>query len=122
MPKKDFQKEMSNLMNQLKSNLQRLGKDAGVVAKKGEKELVKASSIGRLQIDIMGLNLQKEKLYYDMGKKTASVRSSTQGSDEVLKPYLQKLRKIEIDVRTKKREISRVKKAGSNSKKGKKSE
>ncbi len=110
--KKDFQEEMNKLMGQLKQNLKKFGKDAGIFAKKGEKGLVKASKIGRLQLDIISFNMQKEKLYYDMGKKIASLRSSKEISTAVIKPYLQKIRKIETRVRNRKRAMSRVKKEG----------
>ena len=113
MAKKDFQKEMSKLMVQMKKNLKKFGKDASVFAKKGEKELVKASKIGRLQIDIVSLNLQKEKIYRDMGKKVASLRSSKGLNGNVVKIYLQKLRKIEVSIRNRKREISMIKKGES---------
>ncbi len=108
--KKDFQKEINKLMGQFKQNLKKFGKDASIFAKKGEKGLVKASKIGRLQLDIISFNMQKEKLYYDIGKRIASLRGDKEISVGVIKPYLQKIRKIETRVRNRKREISRVKK------------
>ncbi len=110
MPKRDFQKEMSKLMDQLKINFQRFSKDAGVIAKKGEKEIVRASKVGRVQLDMMGLNLQKEKLYYDIGKKVATLKNKEGKLDnlDIVDPYFQKLRKIEVDMRGKKKEIARV--------------
>ena len=110
MAKNDFQKEMSKLMGQVKVGLKRFGKDAGIFAKKGEKELVKASKIGKFQLEIVNLNLQKEKIYYDIGKKIASLRSSKKLSRDSIKSYLDRLRKIETEVRGKKREMSEVKK------------
>jgi len=113
MSKSEFQNEMSKLMGQLKGNLQKLSKDAGVFAKKGEKELVRASKIGKIQLDIMGLNVQKEKIYYDMGKKIASIRGKNGDANAILKSYSQKLRKIELEARNKKREIAAIKKGQS---------
>ncbi|MFH1790852.1 MAG: hypothetical protein ABH885_02575 [Candidatus Omnitrophota bacterium] len=110
MAKKELQKEMAGLIEQLKVNLQRISKDAGILAKKGEKELVKASKIGKLQLDITGLNLQKEKLYYELGKKMAASLSKCDKADPELKPFLEKLRGIETDARKKKREMAQVRK------------
>lgn len=110
MAKKGLKKDVNKLLIQLRKNLKRFSKDAGVFAKKGEKELIRASKIGRVQLDIVNLNIQKEKLYYDMGKKIASLRSSKNISEDLLRPYLQKLRKIETSVRNKKREIAAIKK------------
>ena len=39
------------------------------MAHRSEKEIVKASKTGRIQLDIVGLKMQMEKLYYDIGKK-----------------------------------------------------
>ena len=110
MVKKNFHKEMSSLIGQIKVNLKKISKDAGIFAKKGEKELVKASKIGKFQLEIVNLNLQKEKIYYDIGKKIASLRSSKKLSRDSIKSYLDRLRKIETEVRGKKREMSEVKK------------
>jgi len=110
MPKKDYHKEMNKLMGQVKVNFQKFGKNAEVVAKKGEKELVRASKIGKLQLDIMGMNIQKEKVYYEMGKKIASMRGKETDVQGIIEPYLKELRKIESESRNRKREISQVKK------------
>jgi len=114
MAKKDFHKEMNKVMNELKANFKRFGKDATIIARKGEKEIVKASKIGRVQLDIMSLNVQKEKIYYEMGKRIASIRKEKEKIKELIKPYLEKLRRIETSIRSKKRVISGIKKEASN--------
>jgi hypothetical protein len=106
--KKDFHEEMGKLVEQVKKNFHKLSKDAGQIAKKGETEIVKASSIGKMQLDIMGVNMQKEKLYYEIGKAIATSRSTN--VEKVLEPYMKTLRKLETEVRKKKQEISNVKK------------
>jgi len=107
--KKDLEKNMTKVIEQLKVNLKKFGKDAGIIAKKGEKEIIRASKLGRLQLDIINFNLQKEKVYYDLGKKVASLRSKGIGQG-VLKPYMEKIRKIEKETRKRKQGISQVKK------------
>jgi len=115
--KSDFQKEAAKFLDQLKENLKKFSKEAGIFAKKGEKEIVKASKIGRIQIDIASLNIQKEKLYYDLGKKIASLRGSGKEiSQEAIEPFMQKLRNIELEARNRKRDISRVRKEESGKK------
>ncbi len=105
MDKKDFQKEMNNLMDQLKVNWEKVHKNAAVFAKKGERGLVKASNIGKLQMEIMGINLQKEKIYYDLGKKVAGLKSKNGDIMAALKPYWEKLAKMDREIKTKNREI-----------------
>ena len=61
-------------------------------------------------MDIMGLNLKKEKIYYELGKKIASLRGKNEDVSAVIQPYLEELRTIEGDGRTKKREIGSIKK------------
>ncbi|MFH1381155.1 MAG: hypothetical protein ABIH57_03180, partial [Candidatus Omnitrophota bacterium] len=77
-------------------------------AKKSEKEIVKASKKGKIQLDIMGLNMQKEKLFYDLGKKVISLNAKKKLEIPELESFLKKLRKIETDARSKKRELSGV--------------
>jgi len=108
MSKKDFHNEMSKLMDQVKEKMHKFGKDASVLAKKGEKEIVKASQIGKLELDIMGLNIHKEKLYYDMGKKIAELKG--EGLTDAVKPFIKELEKIETDAHAKRIEIQAISK------------
>ena len=96
MAKKDFQKEVGKLMDQMKVHFEKFSKDASVFAKKSEKEIVKASKIGRLQVDIVGMNMQKEKIYYELGKKIIAQRSKKGVEiDKICSPFFQKYRKLE---------------------------
>ncbi|MDD4203106.1 MAG: hypothetical protein PHQ52_06535 [Candidatus Omnitrophica bacterium] len=106
--KKDFHVDMSKLVEQVKKNFHKLTSDAGTLAKQGEKELVKASSIGKLQLDIMGINMQKEKLYYEIGKAIATSRK--ENMEKTLEPFMKKIRAFETEIRKKKQEISNIKK------------
>ena len=108
--KKDVHVDMSKILEQVKVNFHKLSKDAGKMAKQGEKELVKASSIGKVQLEIMSLNMKKEKLYYEIGKAIATTRSASKDLAKVLTPFMKKLRVIETDVRKLKQEISDIKK------------
>jgi len=104
--KKDIQKDFANFLDQTKDGFRRLGKDLGVFAKKSEKEIVKASKAGKIQLDIMNLAMQKEKLYYDIGKKVVSIKTKKKLDISELAPHWNRLRKIHSATRAKKKELS----------------
>jgi len=109
--KGDLQKDLAKMLGQAKVKFKKFGKELNVLAKKSEKEIVKASKSGKIQIDIMSLAVQKEKLYYDIGKKTASLKAKKKIGIRDLEPYWERMRKIERSVRNKKKELSDFRKA-----------
>ena len=104
--KAELQKDLTRLLGQARVGIKKFGKELNIFAKKSEKEIVKASRSGKIQLDIMGLAMQKEKLYYDIGKKTASLNSKKKLGIAALDSYWKRLRKLEGDTRKKKRELS----------------
>ncbi|MFC1576701.1 hypothetical protein ACFL3J_03410 [Candidatus Omnitrophota bacterium] len=109
--KKDMQEEFNKFLDQAKVKFHKFGEEMGVLAKKGEKEIVKASKAGKIQLDIMGLSMQKEKLYYDIGKKAAELKAKGKLDVPELESYLKKLHKLESGTQRKKKELSKVGKA-----------
>jgi len=108
--KHDLQKDFHNFLEQSRQRFGEFSKELGVLAKRGEKEVVKASRIGKLQLDIVSLNMQKEKLYYEIGKKVASLNARKKVGITELEPYWKRMRKIETDRRKRKQELSSVQK------------
>ena len=104
--KYNLQKESAKLLEQTKEKFRKFGKELSILAKKSEKEIVKASKAGKMQLDIMSLNVQKEKLYYDIGKKVTSLNAKKKLKISELESYWKKMRKLEADARKKKRELS----------------
>lgn len=110
--KRDFHKEFNNFLEQAKEGFKKLGKEVSVIAKKSEQEITKASKKGKIQLDIVGINMQKEKLYYDIGKKAVSLNSKKSLGIPALDSYFNKIRSLESGARKKKREFSMVKNSG----------
>jgi len=104
--KKDIQRDFAKFLDQTKDGFRRFGKDLGALAKKSEKEIVKVSKAGKIQFDIMNLAMQKEKLYYDIGKKVASIKAKKKLDIPELASHWMRLRKIQSGTRTKKKELS----------------
>ena len=106
--KANLQKDVTKFMDYAKEKFKKFGEEVSVLAKKSEKEIVKASKRGKIQVDIIGLNVQKEKVYYDIGKRVSSLNAKKKLNIAELKPYWDKIRKIELKTRKKKRELSSV--------------
>ncbi|MGB2705297.1 MAG: hypothetical protein WBC74_00325 [Candidatus Omnitrophota bacterium] len=104
--KADIQKDFTKFLDQTKDGFRKFGKELSVLAKKSEKEIVKVSKAGKIQFDIMNLTMQKEKLYYDIGKKIVSLSAKKKSDIPELAPFWNKLRKLESGARKKKRELS----------------
>jgi len=69
----DFKKEWEKT----KKQLQKFSKEASVIARKGEKELVHFSKLGKLHVDSTAINLKLERLYYLIGKEYVKLKTST---------------------------------------------
>ncbi|MCQ9206806.1 MAG: hypothetical protein NG740_02860 [Omnitrophica bacterium] len=107
--KEDRQKELNRLLDQAKDGFRKFGKELGVLAKKSEKGLAKVSKSGKIQLDIMGLNVQKEKLFYDIGKKVADLNTKKDLGLAELESYWRKMDKIHKEVESKRKALSSVK-------------
>lgn len=106
--KANLQKDFTKFLDYAKEKFKKLGKEASILAKKGEKEIIKASKTGKIQVDIMGLSVQKEKIYYDIGKRVASLNAKKKLNITELEPYWKKIRAIRLKAGKKKRELSAV--------------
>jgi len=108
--KHDAQKEFGKFMEQAKAGFKKFGEEISVLARKSEKEIVKVSKAGKIQLDIVALNMQKEKLYYDIGKKVVAMKEKDALDIPALEPYWKSVQKIEMNTRKKKKELSGVNK------------
>lgn len=100
--KKDRKKEFNQMLDQAKGRFKKFGEELGVLAKKSEKEIRKASKVGKLQLDIMSLGVQREKLYYDIGKRVVSLNAKKSLAIPELDSYWKKLESLDKGSRKKK--------------------
>ncbi|MBU0467948.1 MAG: hypothetical protein KKF78_10510 [Candidatus Omnitrophica bacterium] len=77
-----------------KKQLVQFSKEALEVAKKGEQELIKLSKRSKLHVDSTAISLQKEKLYYFIGKEYVKTNDTTPKSTK-LKKLVAELRAAE---------------------------
>ena len=69
-----------------KEQLLKFGKEASVLVKKGEVELVKLTKQSKIHLDATTASLKKEKLYYQIGKEYVKLKDPTAPS-----PFLKQL-------------------------------
>ena len=100
--------------------LKKFGDEVGDAAKKGEEGVVKMSKLLKLQIDVMGLTVQKEKLYHELGKEVAEKLMKGQTEITGLEKYKKRLDKIMVQGEKAKKTISKVKKSPAKKKATKK--
>jgi len=106
MPKQyDFKKEWEKT----KTQLIKFSKEAAVIAKKGEKELVKFSRKGKLHVDATSISLKKEHLYYLIGKEYVRGEGSDQPTAKLTK-LVGELKKADKEQQTLKRRLKVEKK------------
>jgi hypothetical protein len=90
----NFQKEWEKT----KSQLMKFSEQAVILAKKGEKEVVKLSRRGKLHIDSSAATLKKDRLFFLIGREY--VKSKCPGEHSAaMKKHLAELHKINAELR-----------------------
>ena len=64
----DLQKKVDVMWKKIRKDLDGVWKDTSVLIDKGEKFLKDTSKKGQQELEVVSLSLQREKLYYDLGK------------------------------------------------------
>ena len=103
--KEERKQEFDKVMDKAKINFKKFSNELGVLAKKSERGILKASKTGKIQLDIMSLNVQKEKLYYDIGKKISGINAKKNVDIPELEPLWKRMSKIEDDAEKKKEQL-----------------
>ena len=106
--KRNTQDDLNKFFAKAKKNLQRLGKETRVWMKKGETELSRLSKIGRLEIDVVTLRMEKEKLFKDIGKRVVERGLAEEINDSTVKGMSGKVNAIVKESKKKKAEISKI--------------
>ena len=109
--KLDVSKEVTKIWQEAKNNLKELGQRTLKLAQKGEKEVVRASRIGRHQLDIVSLNLKKENLFRQVGKRAYEMNlKKGEVAGEKLASLFAQINKINQQIRGKKGKIGKLRK------------
>lgn len=73
MAKNQMKERMEKMWGKTRKDLDRAITDADKIMKKGEKYFSDISGKGKDNLDILVLTLQREKLYYELGKEVAQL-------------------------------------------------
>ncbi len=101
-------KDMSNVMDKYGPMLKKFGDEVGEVAKKGEEGVIKMSKFVKIQLDMLGMSLQREKLYYEIGKEVSAKLLKDDNDFSGLEKYKKQLSKIKADNEKMKKTMERV--------------
>lgn len=107
----DIHKEVGKIWQEAKDNLKSLGQKTIRLAQKGEKEVVRASRIGKLQLDIVSINLKRENLFRQAGKKVYEMHSKNKQIESTkLTSIFNQIGKLNHQIKSKKAQIAKLKK------------
>lgn len=102
MESNDVKKAMDQLWKKVKDDFDGLLKDSSVLIKKGEGFLKDVSQKGQTELEIVSLSLQREKLYYELGKIEGSIPKKRNAAKKKA-AALAKIKKIDERIRKLKR-------------------
>ena len=103
MESKDMQKKMEDLWKKMGKDFDELLRQSSNLVKKGEVFLKDTSKKGQIELEVISLSLQKEKLYYELGK--------TMGATPKKKDYLKKKTKIMNQIKVIDKKVKVLKRA-----------
>jgi len=83
MPKqeREFQKEVKKIWGTTQARLKVLGREAALLARKGEQQMARAARIGRIQIDVLSIKRKRDIVHQEIGRLI--VELSRQKKDEI---------------------------------------
>ena len=105
---KDIQGRLNEAFKKTGAYLETMGKEAKVLAKRGENEFVKVSKMGKAQIEILSLSIKKEQLYRQIGKRVWELSTKGKLTTEKLDSFCKDLAEINKKVRSKKKTIDKT--------------
>ena len=111
MAKKKLETKHNDILNKYNPMLKKIGEEAAKLAKKSEEGVKSISQMAKIQMDILASQIQKEKIYYDIGKEVAE-KIMGKGLDVAsLDKYKKRLSALEKQAEKKKKEIGKIKKS-----------
>ena len=106
--KANTQEELKKFFEKAKKNLNKLGRETKVWMKKGEAELSRLSKIGKLELDVVNLNIQKDKLLKSIGRRLVERGLADEINDSTVKNMSSKVNEIMEESKKKRTEISKI--------------
>ena len=99
MKKKTFEQQMAGLWKVAKKDWNRISKDTVTFIKKGEAYIKDRSEEGKKALAIMALSLQREKLYYELGKAVAKAPKKRKMTSKKVSSLLSQIKKANRNIK-----------------------
>ena len=103
MKKEDLKKKIDKMWKASKKDMEKVMKNAEILAKKGEIYMKDKSAKGKVQLEIASLALQREKLYYELGKTLAKTVKTKWTADKKVLQIATKIKIINLKIVNKKK-------------------
>ncbi|MGB2600524.1 MAG: hypothetical protein WBD00_02305 [Candidatus Omnitrophota bacterium] len=100
--------DLSKLMKQYEPVVKKAGEQISKAIKAAEKDVARMYRVAETHVEIQMKNIQKEKLYYDIGKEVACKIMKGGISEEDIEKFRKKINKIDSESAKKKKQLSRV--------------
>jgi chaperonin cofactor prefoldin len=99
MERRKVEKRMNRLWRAVKKDLNRVSQDAARLASKGEVYIRDVSKKAEDNLEAMVLSVQRQKLYYELGKYLAGLSKSKWAESKKAEDFLLKIKRLgrEID-------------------------
>jgi len=112
---KQLQKDIKRIWVRTQKQLKALGKEAVVLAHKGEQEVVRAAKMGRIQIDVLNIKRKQDRIHQEIGRRIVAL--SRKGKLELPSIKTQVERSVKLSRQIRSREINLKKARKPSSKK-----
>lgn len=104
--------DLSALVKQYEPVVKKAGEQISKAMKAAEKDIARMYRVAETHVEIQMKNLQKEKLYYDIGKEVSDKIMKGGISEADIEKFKKKINKIDAESAKKKRQLAKVGKAG----------
>jgi len=104
--------EVNKLLKKYKPVMQKTGKQMSKIAKSAEEDISKVYKIAHTYVEMQMKNIQKEKLYHEIGKFVAGKLLSGKLDIPELEKYKRRLTAINLQGSKMKKKLSRISKTG----------
>ena len=109
MPKKKT--DLDKIIKKYQPVMKKTGQQLSKAVKAAEEDIAKMYRIAQAHMEIQVTNLQKEKIYHDIGREVAAKIMKEEVDIPSLEKYKKKLSKLDLEATKKKKAISKLSKS-----------
>ena len=101
--KRDFQKTLDELWDSSKKEFDKMAKETGKLFKKSEIALKEVSQKSQEALELVNATLRREKLYYQLGKTTASLSKNQRPQNKKISSMIKEISRLEKQIKQSKK-------------------